>query len=167
MTAGIHKTGQRISPYGEVLSKALADWDVCVFGLNGLKALELSEEEDARLMVDVGCRHGQQLGSVLEERVSFGLLVIMAGTIDLVTGVAPGMVLHNIQTLRAQCQVEHVRTVVLRHYAVALLMSAVSPSHVWSRLREDVALPTCIHLPGSHVSEAPHTWSVEFSRCVA
>ena len=49
----------------------------------------------------------------------------MAGTIDLVTGVAPGMVLHNIQTLHAECQMEGVRTLVLRHYAVALLMSAL------------------------------------------
>ena len=101
-------SGQRISPYGEGLSRALEDWDVCVCGLKRLKELELSEEEDARLMMDVGCRRGQQLGSVLEERVSFDLLLIMAGTIDLVTGVAPGMVLHNIQTLRAECQMEGV-----------------------------------------------------------
>ena len=55
LTAGIHMTGQRFSPYGESLSRELADWDVSVCGLNGLTALELSEEEDARLIVDVGC----------------------------------------------------------------------------------------------------------------
>ena len=50
LTAGINKAGQRISQYGQGLSKALAHWDVCVCGLNELKVLELSEEDDARLM---------------------------------------------------------------------------------------------------------------------
>ena len=121
LTAGILMTGQRFSPYGEGLSMALADWDMRACGFNELTALELSEKEGARLMMDVGCRSGQQLGSVLEERVPFDLLLIMAGTIDLVTGVAPGMVLQNIQTLHA----EGVRTVVLWHYAIALMMSAL------------------------------------------
>jgi len=124
-TAGIHMTGQRFSPYGEGLSREPGVLDVCVCGLNGLTALPLSEEVDARLFVDVGCKRGQQLGSVLEERVPFDVLLIMAGTNDLVMRVAPGMALHSIQTLLAECQIRGVLTVALRHYAAALLMSAL------------------------------------------
>ena len=54
--------------------------------------------------MDVACRRGQGLGSVLEAREPFDLLLIMAGANDLVLGVAPGMVLHSIQALHAKCQ---------------------------------------------------------------
>ena len=37
-------------------------------GLYGLTAVQLSEDVDARLIVDVACRRGQGLGSILEER---------------------------------------------------------------------------------------------------
>ena len=66
------------------------------------------------LSCDVACRRGQGLGSVLEERGPFDLMLIMAGTKDLATGVAPGMVLHSIQALHAECQMGGVRTVALR-----------------------------------------------------
>ena len=70
-------------------------------GLNGLTAVQLSEDVDARPIVDVACRRGP----VLED---------MAGTNDLAMGVAPGMVLHSIQALHAECQMGSVRTVALR-----------------------------------------------------
>ena len=41
-------------------------------------------------------------------------MLIMAGTNDLAMGVAPGMVLHSIQALHAECQMGDVRTVALR-----------------------------------------------------
>ena len=71
-------------------------------GLNGLTAVQLSEDVDARLIVDVACSRGQ------------GLMLIMAGTNDLAMGIAPGMVLHNIQALHVECQIAGVRTVALR-----------------------------------------------------
>ena len=83
-------------------------------GLNGLTAVQLSEDVDARLIVDVACRRGQGLGSVFEERGPFDLMLIMAETNDLAMGVAPGMVLHSIQALHAECQMGGVRTVALR-----------------------------------------------------
>ena len=83
-------------------------------GLNGLMAVQLSEDVDARRIVDVACRRGHGLGSVLEERGPFDLLRIMAGTNDLAMGVAPGMVLHSIQVLHGECQKGVVRTVALR-----------------------------------------------------
>ena len=36
-------------------------------GLNALTAVQMSENEDARLIVDAACRRGQGLGSVLEK----------------------------------------------------------------------------------------------------
>ena len=83
-------------------------------GLNGLTAVQLSEDVDARLIVDVACSRGQGLGSYLEERESFDLMLIMTGTNDLAMGVTPGMVLHSIQALHAECQMAGVRTVALR-----------------------------------------------------
>ena len=76
--------------------------------------MQLSESVDARLIVDVACRRGQELGSVLEERGRFDLILIMAGTNDLAMGVAPDMVLHSIQALHAECQMGGVRTLALR-----------------------------------------------------
>ena len=87
--------GQRFSPYGEALSRELGDVDVWVCGLSGLTAVQLSEDVDARLIVDVASRRGQGLGSILEERVPFDLVLIMVGTNDLAMGVAPGMVFHS------------------------------------------------------------------------
>ena len=80
LTAGFHMTGQRFSPNGEALS--LGDLDVCMCGVHGLTAVQLSENEDARLIVDVACRRGQGLGSVLEESKPFDLLLIIAGTLS-------------------------------------------------------------------------------------
>jgi len=125
LTAGIYMTGERSSPYGESLCRELGDLDVCGCVLNGLTALALCEEVDAWLFVDVGCKRGQQLGSVLEERVPLDVLLIMAGMNDLVKRVAPGMALHSTQTLRAVCQMRGVVTVALRDYAPAPLMSAL------------------------------------------
>ena len=105
--------GQRFSPYGEALSRELGDVDVWVCGLSGLTAVQLSEGVDARLIVDVACRRGQGLGSILEERGPFDLVLIMVGTNDLAMGVAPGMVLHSIQALHAECHRRGVRTVAL------------------------------------------------------
>ena len=53
---------------------------MCVCGLNGQTAVQFSEDEDedARFIVDVACRRGQELGSVLDERsLPFYLLLIM------------------------------------------------------------------------------------------
>ena len=114
LTAGFYMAGQRFSPYCEALSRELGDVDVSVCGLNGLTAVQLSEDVDARLIVDVACRRGQKLGLVLEERRPFDLMLIMAGTNDLAMGVAPGVALHRIQALHAVCQMGGVRTVALR-----------------------------------------------------
>ena len=59
------------------------DVNVGVCGLNGLTAVQLSENEDARLIVLVACRRGQGFVSVLDERGPVDLLLIMAGTYDL------------------------------------------------------------------------------------
>ena len=66
LTAGFHMTGQRFSQYGESLSRELDGLDVCACGLNGLTAFQLSVNENARLIVDVTCIRGQELGLVLE-----------------------------------------------------------------------------------------------------
>ena len=44
-----------------------------------LTAVQLSEDEDARLIAHVAFKHGQELGSVLDDRKSFDLLLIMRG----------------------------------------------------------------------------------------
>ena len=75
--------------------------------MNGLTAVHLSGDVGARFIVDVACRRGQGLGSVLEEQGPFDLMLIMAGTKDLAMGVAPGMVLHSIQAMRANFQMRH------------------------------------------------------------
>ena len=77
------------SPYGEALSRELGDLDVWVCGLNVLTAVQMSENEDARLIVDAACSRGQGLGSVLEKRGAFDLMLIMAGANHLAMGVAP------------------------------------------------------------------------------
>ena len=63
-----------------------------------------------------GCsiRRGQGLGSVLEKREAFDLMLIMAGTNHLAMGVAHCMVLHSFQEMHAECQMVGVRTVGLR-----------------------------------------------------
>ena len=66
--------------------------------------MQISENEDARLIVDAGCRRVKGLASVLEKRRAFDLMLIMAGTNHLAMGVAPCMVLHSIQALHAECQ---------------------------------------------------------------
>jgi len=81
--------------------------------LSGLTAVQMSEDVDARRIVDVACRRGQGLGSILEERGPFDLVLIMVGTNDLAMGVAPDMVLHSIQALHAECHRRGVRTVAL------------------------------------------------------
>ena len=57
--------------------------NVCVCGLNGLTAVQWSEDVDARLIVVVACRRGQGLVSVLDERGPVDLMIIMARTNDL------------------------------------------------------------------------------------
>ena len=84
---------------------------MCGCVLNGLTALALCEEVDAWLFVDMGCKRGQQLGSVLEERVPLDVLLTISKMNDLVLRVAPGMALHSTQTLRAECQLKGVVTV--------------------------------------------------------
>ena len=74
--------------------------------------MHLSGDVGARFIVNVACRRGQGLDSVLEEEED--LMLIMAGTNDLAMGVAPGMVLHSFQALHAECQMGNVRTAVLR-----------------------------------------------------
>ena len=59
------------------------DVNVGVCDLNGLTAVQLSEDEDARLIVLLACRRGQGFVSVLDERGAVDLLLIMAGTYDL------------------------------------------------------------------------------------
>ena len=66
-------------PYGERLSRELKDLDVCVYGLKGLTTVQLSKEEDARLIVHLAVRHDQELGSVLDDQRPFDMLLIMQG----------------------------------------------------------------------------------------
>ena len=73
LTAGFYKAAQRFSPYGEALSRELGDVGVWVCGESGLTAVQLSEDVDARLIVEGACRRGQWLGSFLEERGPFDL----------------------------------------------------------------------------------------------
>ena len=72
-------TSLRFSPYGERLSRELKDLDVCVYGLKGPTTVQLSKEEDARLIAHLAVRHGQELGSVLDGQRPFDLLLIMQG----------------------------------------------------------------------------------------
>ena len=51
--------------------------------LNGLTAVQLSEDEDARLIVLVAYKRRQGFVSVLDERGPVDLLLIVAGTYDL------------------------------------------------------------------------------------
>ena len=51
--------------------------NVEICGLNGLTAVQLSEDEDARLKVLVACRRGVGLVSVLNERGPVDLWLLM------------------------------------------------------------------------------------------
>ena len=128
LTAGFIMAGQHFSLDDEALRMNLEYVDVSVFGLYGLTAMQLSEDVDGRLVVDVACTRDQGFGSVLEERGPFDLMLIMAITYDLAMGVAPGMVLHSIQTLHAECQMGDVRTVALRVPPVLLRFRGIRQS---------------------------------------
>ena len=58
-----------------------------------LTAVQLSEDEDARLIAHVAFKHGQELGSVLD---SLSPVAHHAGTNVLVMRVAPVMMLHSM-----------------------------------------------------------------------
>ena len=77
LTTGFLMISQHFSSYGEGISKELEDFDVCVYGLKGLTAVQLSEDEDARLIAHVVFKHDQELGSFLDDRRPFDLLPIM------------------------------------------------------------------------------------------
>ena len=64
-------TNQRFSPYGEGMSRKHKDLD------QGLTTVQLSKDDDARLIAHVAFRHGQELGSVLNDQRPFDLLPIM------------------------------------------------------------------------------------------
>ena len=44
LATGFLMASQRFSPYSEGTSRELDDFDVCVYGLKGLTAVQLSEE---------------------------------------------------------------------------------------------------------------------------
>ena len=56
--------------------------------MNVLTTVQMSENEDARLIVDAACWRDEGLGSVLKKRRTFDLMLIMAGTSHLAMGVA-------------------------------------------------------------------------------
>ena len=78
-TTGFLLTSQRFSLYGERLSRELKNLDVCVYGFKGLTTLQLSKNEDARLIAHLAFRHGQEFRSVLDDQRPFDLLLIMQG----------------------------------------------------------------------------------------
>ena len=57
--------------------------NVGVCDLNGLTAVQLSEDEGAQFIVLVACRRDEEFVTVLDERGPVYLLLIMAGTYDL------------------------------------------------------------------------------------
>ena len=57
LISGFHMTGQRFSLYGEGPSRELEDLDVCVCGLKGLMAVQLSRA------CGIQTRSGAWLGS--------------------------------------------------------------------------------------------------------
>ena len=52
---------------------------MCVYGFKGLTTLQLSKNEDARLIAHLAVRHGQEFRSVLDDQRPFDLLLIMQG----------------------------------------------------------------------------------------
>ena len=77
LTTGFLMISQHFSSYGEGISRELEDFDVCVYGLKGLTAGQLSEDKDARLIAHVVFKHDQELGSVLDGRRPFNLLLLI------------------------------------------------------------------------------------------
>ena len=71
LTTGFLMTSQRFSPYGEGMSREHKDLDVCLYGFKGLTTMQLSKDEDARLIAE--------LGSVLDDQRPSDLLLIMQG----------------------------------------------------------------------------------------
>ena len=51
--------------------------------LDVLTAVQMSDNEDARLIVETACKRGKGLGSVLEKRRAFDLMLIMKGAYHL------------------------------------------------------------------------------------
>ena len=74
-------------------------------GFNVLTAVLIFENEGARLIVDTACRRGHGLGSVLEAR---GLRpdAHHNGYEPLGHGSCSFMLLHSIQALHAECQMD-------------------------------------------------------------
>ena len=77
LTTGFLIRSQHFSSYGQGISRELEDFDVCVYGLTGLTVVQLFENEDVRLIAHVVFKHDQKLGSVLDDRRPFDLLLII------------------------------------------------------------------------------------------
>ena len=78
LTTRFLMTIQRLSPYGERLSRELKKLG-CVCAALKLTTVQLSKDENARLIAHLGFWHGQELASVLDDEKPFDLLLIMQG----------------------------------------------------------------------------------------
>jgi len=118
-TAGFVEHGTRFVPYGDSLQIQLADLGInCKIsrcGLCGYTAKEMADKMGSRLLARKhGCgEDGKGLMTYLRKDSGYDLVVIMAGTNDLLVGSAPQVALQSIIRLHAACHAEGIRTVAI------------------------------------------------------
>ena len=98
----------------KLLSRELGDVDVVSVRIERTNGRADVRKRQCSAHRGCSIRRGQGLGSVLEKREAFDLMLIMAGTNHLAMGVAHCMALHSIQALHVECQMRGVCTVGLR-----------------------------------------------------
>lgn len=89
ITAGFHNQGKGYSPYGRTLADALNSdgavaCEVCTVGLCGLAASEMVESLNAPMVKDRMGRHGIGMVKAIKHDGPFDLVIILAGTNDLI-----------------------------------------------------------------------------------
>lgn len=116
MTAGYHSRGKRFAPYGKFLAERLTPHihaEVWVCGLGGYTAQELSQEADAKVIIDGQNRKGMGLRHILDKHDPFDLVLIMLGTNDVAEYTNSEYIFKNIKKLHAICHKARTRTAIL------------------------------------------------------
>mmetsp|Transcript_39606 Transcript_39606/g.109102 ORF Transcript_39606/g.109102 Transcript_39606/m.109102 type:complete len:427 (-) Transcript_39606:68-1348(-) len=112
MTAGFYNSGLQFSPYGETLAKRLPA-TVWVNGLSGYTATLMARSVSEKGLVDLTRHVGWGVKRILREKGPFDLMLIMAGTNDLLRGHSPDSAFEAVKALHTACHNMGVRTVAL------------------------------------------------------
>lgn len=117
LTVGFCKNGAHFQPYGEMLKEVMAaagtECEVTYMGLCGCTSGQMVGWLDSPVCMDLGGRQGKGLARMLDDEGRPDLVIIMAGTNDLGSGVPPDALLANLRRLHGACHARGVPTVAL------------------------------------------------------